>query len=291
MMLPGWMKPIPEVGPAFAREERIPLSLGPQDRTFLREVAGWDVRWQRLLFQLLIPIDLLVKHRIDPVALTDPQGHPVAFARPGSDQGSFRFELYHTGGASEPMAELELADTQFNQIEAVWVGLQDPTGLRYDVDVLPGGGSTLRGTAGRNLVAEMAAMEAGLAPGQVRRGLGGFGWLVDRLDTLMLCLNQPHYVARPLFYHTAILFERYGFSYVKGRALMEQIGCGFAPGGALRERLDLSTPFRSPAHADTIRGRSWAVHDGILSEGWDEVHMIKRLGVRAGVDTAPGVAW
>lgn len=290
-MLSGRLKPIPDVDRAFAREQRIPLSQGSQERTFLREVAGWDVRWQRLLFQVLLPIDLLVKHRIDPVALTDPQGHPVAFARPGGEQGSFRFELYHTGGASEPMAELELVDTQFNQIEVVWVGLQDPTGYRFDVDVLPGGGSSLRGTAGRNLVAETAAMLAGLAPGQVRRGIGGFGWLVDRIDTLMLCLNQRDYVARPLFYHMAILFERNGFSYVKGKALMEEVGRGFAPGGILRERLDGSTPFRLPEHADTIRGRSWAIHDGVLPQGWDEVHMIKRLGIKAGIDTAAGIPW
>lgn len=289
-MLPGRLKPIPQVDQVFAREQRIPLSQGSQERTFLREVAGWDVRWQRLLFQVLLPIDILVKHRIDPVALTDAQGHPVAFARPG-EQGSYRFELYHAGGASEPMAELELADTQFNQIEVVWVGLQDPTGTRYDVDLLPGGGDSLRGTAGRNLVAETAAMAAGLAPGQVRRGLGGFSWLADRLDTLMLCLNQRDYVARPLFYHMAILFERHGFGYVKGQALMEQIGRGFAPGGELRDRLDGSTPFRMPEQADTIRGRSWAIHDAVLPRGWDEVHMVKRLGVKAGIDTAAGVAW
>ena len=153
----------------------------------------------------------------------------MAFARRGADEGSFRFELYHEGGANEPMAELELADTQFNQIEVVWVTLQDPLAHRYDIDILPGGDTTMRGTAGRNLVAEEGAMMAGLAPGQVRRGLRAFKWLAERIETLMLCLNQHEYMAQPLFYHTAVLFEQYGFSYVQGQGLMEEVHSASSP--------------------------------------------------------------
>jgi hypothetical protein len=291
-MLPGWLKPIP-LGDRHAPDAppRVDLKQARQDPVFLRDVAGWDVNRQRMLFQILVPIHLLVTYGVDPVRLTDSEGRSVAFARAGSNSGSFRFELYQAGDASEPMAELELADTQFNQIEVVWVTLQDPLAHRYDIDSMPGGAPTLRGTVARNIVAEEAAMAAGLAPGQVRRGLRAFRWLAERIETLMLCLNQREYMAQPLFYHTAILFEQYGFSYVQGQARMDEIHAGFQPGGELRERLDGSGPFRQPALADTIRGRSWAIHDGIASGRWDRVRMVKRLGVNAHVRTAPGVEW
>ena len=241
-----------------------------------------------MLFRILVPIHLLVRYHIDPLRLTDPSGHSVAFARRGANDGSYRFELYHESGATEPMAELELADTQFNQIEVVWVTLQDPFAPRYDTDILPGGETTMRGTAGRNVVAEEGAMMAGLAPGQVRRGLRAFKWLAERIETMMLCLNQHEYMAQPLFYHTAILFEQYGFTYVQGQGLMEEVHTSFQPGGELYAKLDESTPFRRAVLADTIRGRSWAIHDGIMGDRWDRVRMVKRLGIDACVAHCSG---
>jgi hypothetical protein len=187
--------------------------------------------------------------------------------------------------------EIELADTPFNQIEVIWVAVQDPTAPRFDVDVMPDGQSTLRGVARRNLAAETAALAAGLAPGQLRKGIGQFGRLMERLEAFMLVLNRRDYVAQPLFYHTAVLFERFGFSYIQGQGRMERIAAGFAPGGDLRARLDGATPFRRPELADSVRGRAWAIHDGILAEGWDRVKMVKRVGIHAGVDTCPGVVW
>lgn len=289
-MLSGWRKltPLTE-GKPNGGEDRVALISREASPIFLRDVAGWDSQRQRMLFQVLVPIDLLVEYHIDPVKLTDADGRPIAFARAGANQDGYRFELYHTGDASEPMGELELADTQFNQIEVVWVALQNPLGVRYDVDVLAGGESTLRGTAGRNLVSEEAAMLAGLAPGQVRRGSGAFRSLAERIEILMLCLNQREYLAQPLFYHMAILFEQHGFGYVQGQSLMEEIHRGFAPGGPLAQQLDGSTPFRRPEQAETIRGRSWAIHDGVMAGRWDKVRMVKRLGADAHVCTAPAV--
>jgi hypothetical protein len=288
-MLPGWLKSIPS-GERDAAP-KVDLTHGREEPISLREVAGWDIERQRLLFRILVPVHLLVKYDVDPIRLTDSSGHSVAFARTGANEGSYRFELYHQSGAPEPLAELELADTQFNQIEVVWVALQDPLAQRYDIDVLPDGETTMRGTAGRNVVAEEGAMLAGLTPGQMRRGLRAFKLLAERIEILMLCLNQHEYIAQPLFYHTAILFEQYGFGYVRGQALMEEIQNSFQPDGELYAKLDGSTAFRRAVLANTIRGRSWAIHDGIMGERWDRVRMVKRLGVDACVRTAPGVIW
>jgi hypothetical protein len=37
-----------------------------------------------------------------------------------------------------------------------------------------------------------------------------------------------------------------------------------------------------------VRGRSWAIHDGVLDEPWDEVQIYKMIGVHAGIDSFPG---
>jgi hypothetical protein len=43
-----------------------------------------------------------------------------------------------------------------------------------------------------------------------------------------------------------------------------------------------------PGLERTVRGRSWAIHDGILDEPWDGVRIYKTVGENAGVDTFPG---
>jgi hypothetical protein len=61
--------------------------------------------------------------------------------------------------------------------------------------------------------------------------------------------------------------------------------------GDLVARLDGSTPFRQPAATTSIRGRSWAIYDGILDQPWPDVWMYKLVGRHAGVDTIPGGVW
>lgn len=287
-MLPAWRKPHEPAEPEGARRN---LADADDHPIFLREVSQWDLQRQRMLFRILVPMGVLTDYHIDPIKLTDPQGRPVAFLWTGAEVGSYRIELYDSGAAAEPMAELELADTLFNQIEVVWVALQDPHGPRFDTDVMPNGESTMHGTGRRNVAAEEAALASGLAPGQVRAGLRSFHWLTERLETFMLCLNQREYIARPLYYHAAILFEQSGFSYIQGQARMEAIAAGFAPGGELYRRLDSATAFRQPDLAGTIRGRSWAIHAGILPEPWDRVQMVKRLGIHAGINTSGDTPW
>jgi hypothetical protein len=98
-----------------------------------------------------------------------------------------------------------------------------------------------------------------------------------------------------LFYHNAVTYERYGFSYFNGYAQMKRIHELFQPGGSLFEKLDNSTPFRKPELAHTVRGRSWAIHDGILAEiddalmdeGWVSPVMYRMVGKPRGMTTFP----
>ena len=68
---------------------------------------------------------------------------------------------------------------------------------------------------------------------------------------------------------------------------MREIDEGFRPGGELFRRLDGSTPFRMPGMERTVRGRSWAIHDGILDEPWDGVRIYKTIGASAGINSFP----
>ena len=95
----------------------------------------------------------------------------------------------------------------------------------------------------------------------------------------------------PLSYVSAWIFEKRGFAYTKGHQLMDIIHKEFQPGGELNKALDGSTPFRQPDQWQTVRGRAWAIHDGILGEPFTEVTMYKRIGKPAEVNTAPGCKW
>jgi acetoin utilization protein AcuC len=99
------------------------------------------------------------------------------------------------------------------------------------------------------------------------------------------------YFVDPLYYHNAVIFEKYGFAYQKGRKLMERIQSGFSPSGDLLPKLDASNPFRSKAAANSIRLRSWAIHDNILGEEFSNVTMYKYVGKTADVRTCWDCIW
>jgi acetoin utilization protein AcuC len=99
------------------------------------------------------------------------------------------------------------------------------------------------------------------------------------------------YFVEPLYYHNAVIFERYGFAYQMGRRRMEAIHAGFQEGGELYRALDDANPFRPERAANSIRLRSWAIHDGILGEPFTAVTMYKRIGRSADISTTPGCAW
>jgi acetoin utilization protein AcuC len=188
----------------------------------------------------------------------------------------------------DPVFFLELSDTHHHQMELAFCQIADPRATRFDVDLDQQGKNNLFATLGRNLSEELRAMQAGLFPNQTRRGLKMFGEFLPLLERFTDALGMELIVAEPLTYDNAIRYEKYGFDYVVGKRLMQEIDAGFAPGGELNRRLDGSTPFRSPAFANSVLGRSWAIHDGILDDPWDGVRIYKTVGVHAGVDTFPG---
>jgi hypothetical protein len=153
------------------------------------------------------------------------------------------------------------------------------------VDVDSSGNDNCFTSLGRNIPEEIRAMQAGLFPNQAARGLRMFGEFFPLIERFVDSLDMDMIVAEPLTYDNAIRYEKYGFDYLNGRRLMEEIDREFAPGGRLAGRLDGSTPFRMPGMGKSVHGRSWAIHDGIMDEPWEDVRIYKLVGVNAGVNT------
>ncbi len=240
------------------------------------------------VYRHLVPSELLIRFGIDQT-LTDSEGRSLFTCQTGIS--SVELALRHVWDAQDPVLYLQLADTPNNQIEVLLFIVNDPHSERFDIDVLPDGTPTYFGTLKRNIEEEIRAMKAGLAPGQVRRGLGVTRRLMPILEQFVLGLHHDAFYIQPLAYHNAILFERLGFSYAMGLGRMEWIHKEFSPGGLLTKQLDHSTPFRKPGAEESVRGRSWAIHDGIMGQSYSDVKMYKRVGIHSGVTTFPQAMW
>jgi len=248
---------------------------------------------QRLL-RVLLPPHLLARFQIKPMTWRGPDGdeHVRVVMRPES--GLLRVEARHAGGAQDAFYSVELQDNALNGIDLNLLVLNDPMAPRFDTDFDEDGRQTQFGTLRRNLKEEERAMAAGLAPGQVRSGLQASRDVFQNLETFLAMMAHYSVFLEPLTYASAWVFERRGFAYVRGHKLMDDIQREFQDGGRLRKALDGSTPFRRPEQWRTVRGRAWAVHDGILAEmdqTWDGLRMVKQIGQHAGANTFPDAVY
>ncbi|MGH6690927.1 MAG: hypothetical protein ACREF4_09650 [Gammaproteobacteria bacterium] len=249
----------------------------------------WTLREQ--IYVRLIPEELLARFGVDRATLRNGAGErPVRIAAP--DEASWaRVELREPHHARDPVLLIDIAMSAFGVPELTFVQVNDPGSPRYDVDRDPDGQDTLLGTVSRNVDEEARALAAGLGPGQIRRGLRMIERVLECMDGFCRILGGDLYLVEPLFYHSAVLYERHGCDYLMGRELMDDIHAGFLEGGTLHGCLDGSTPFRRRGFEDSVRGRSWAIHDGVLSAmhvgGWSGVKMYRVPGRRASVSTFP----
>ena len=245
---------------------------------------------KRTIYSMLIPPELLERFRLNPYFMDTEGRDLLKFPSPG-DGSDVEMELRHKFDAPDPVLYGHLADTVSGMVHILLYMLNDPDFPRFDVDRMPDGTSTQFGTHSRNLPAELAALQYGLSPGQIRRGLRLLGPAIKAFEQFILALNYSMYLIEPLFYHNAIIFERYGFAYSKGRKLMDRIQQGFAPGGDLISQLDPGSSFRSPLAQNSIRLRSWAIHDGILGEPFTDVTMYKDIEKPARLNTSLDCEW
>ncbi len=245
---------------------------------------------RRAIYARLVPSDLS-DHLGLARDLRDSSGTDLLEVRGERGAPDVQVVLRHQAGARDPVLYAHLADTVHGQVHVLLYIINDPASPRFDVDVMPDGRPTRFGTELRNLVAEEAALRAGLAPGQVRRGLRILPAAIEAFESFVASLDQELFFVEPLYYHNAVHFERFGFAYQQGLRLMRRIDGGFGPTGDLRRRLDGSSAFQGAGAHASIRLRSWALHDGILGEPFTGVLMYRRLGSPSVVDTAAGIPW
>jgi hypothetical protein len=239
------------------------------------------------IYAALVPETLFDDFAIDRATFCDRDGHRLVHFICPAGLGLLRIEVRRQPTDRDSLFFVELADTPYRQIELAFCVINDPRSPRYDIDVDEFGRDNCFGTLRRNLDEERKAMAAGLSPNQVRRGLQLFSPFLQRLEAFVQALGIDSIVAEPLSYNNAIRYETYGFDYITGKQLMLWIDREFQPGGCLLSRLDGSSPFRQPGMEKSVRGRSWAIHDGILERPWDGVKIYKVPGFSAGIDTFP----
>ncbi len=243
---------------------------------------------KRQIYYELIPRELLEQFQLPRIDSAQFDAFTQFNFAPGSS--NVEMSLFHQPNFPDPILYGHLTDTLNGQIHVLLYVLNDPSSPRFDVDKMPDGRATKFGTLVRNIEAEKAALEAGLAPGQVRRGLRMLQSAIIGFENFVEDLGHDLYFAEPLYYHNAIIFERYVFTYQQVRKLMERIHQGFSENGDLIKKLD-GSPFRPPSAINSNRLRSWAIHDGILGEPFTNVTMYKRIGKHAGISTTEDTKW
>ncbi len=254
----------------------------------LREINTLDPEEKEQIYRLFLPPRLLSVLGVERESFTAVGGvRRVEFIAPAG-LGFTRVVARRSAADRDPLFFLELSDTAYHQIELSFCIITDPDAPRFEVDVDAAGRDNWFASLGRNIPEELRAMNAGLFPNQVRRGMRLFVEFFPLFERFVDALGVDIITAEPLSYDNAIRYEKYGFDYLTGQTLMRRIDEEFQPGGKLYGRLDGSTPFRQPGMERTVRGRSWAIHDGILHEPWDGVQIYKSVGVCAGVTTFPG---
>ena len=260
----------------------------------LRQINGLPDNVKLRVYRALLPPALLARFDIEPTTWRGPGGDQSVRLKAEPESGDIHISAKKGADDPDDFIRIELSDNPFNGVDLNFILLSDPTSAYFQTDFDDQGEPTLFGTARRNLAEEARAMQAGLAPAQVRASLGASRAVLEQLEAFLVTWGHRAYFAEPLTYASAWVFERRGFAYVRGHKLMDDIHKEFQPGGRLHAALDGSTPFRQPDQWRTVRGRAWAIHDGILADidaQWSGLSMVKRVGRHAGVNALPGVEY
>lgn len=259
--------------------------------TAIQQINQLPAEEREAVYRGLIPARVLTLLSLDPATGRDPRGNRLVTYVCPPDQGFVRIEVRTHPPDQDCVYLLKLTQPTEEFVEIAFILANDLQGERFDVDRDPAGNPVGILSSTRNPAEELRAMRAGLGPGQVRRGLRLFRQVLPLVESFAGELGKEQISIEGLFYHNAILYERYGFGYLTGRDRMEEIQRGFQPEGPLSRRLDASTPFRMPEAAGTVRGRSWAIHDGILEEAWQVPRLYKIVGRAMGMPTFPNCVY
>lgn len=256
----------------------------------IREINSLSEAQKHAIYMQLLPDWLFSTYGIDKNNLSA-EGHVVVKLRCPNGSRALEITAKRRVQDTDPLLYVNIADTFNNQLLVLLVVVNDLDSPRFDIDLDENGNKTQLGTSSRNLIAEEAAMKAGLAPGQIRKGLRSFKQSIPAFEEFVHQMGHDLFLIEPLAYHNAIVFERYGFSYIRGHQEMVRINKEFQPEGELYRKLSDKSVFRPENAWKTVRGRSWAIHDGILGHPFSGFQMYKRIGLNSNVNTFPDSSW
>jgi hypothetical protein len=249
-----------------------------------------EPEWLQLL-GTLIPGDGLRRFRIDPITFQDEQGRlrlRVLYRNHGK---ILNVRITNPEEQIDPIYSVFMQEYGDHGVEVLGLNINDPHSERFEVDVDEYGRIPAdRFSERRNIAEEIRAMRAGMAPGQVRKGLRWVHEVLGGIEAFLEKIHKHWIYCEAMAYHNAMVYERHGFGYQfhSWRDEMVWIDAEFrAPNGLYYRKLDGSQPFRQPGMERTVRGRSWAIHDGIMGRAWNKPTMVKEVGVEAGVNTFP----
>jgi hypothetical protein len=244
---------------------------------------------RKKILRNLIPTSIFPLFGIDRSTFLNGQGERVVQFHTPESHGFAAIDIKQKPDDLDSIFFLQISDTPFmDNLELSFLVINDPRSERFYIDQDEEGRDTLFGTSLRNVAEEKRAVKAGLSPGQVRRGLRLLREFVPLLERFASKLGISMISGDALFYHNAIQYERNGFGYLEGRKKMEEIDRDFFSDGRLFNLLDGSNPFREKGADKSVRGRSWAIQDGILGEPWISPKIYKPVGKMVGVNTFHG---
>jgi len=250
------------------------------------------------IYRLLVPGKIYSLFEIDAETGQNKQGELVVRYEyaPGTVEASVEVKAHPDD--LDQIFYIEVGDSN-DLLQLYWhyIQINDIRMPRINIDLTPEGKSRWLYWETRNIPEELRALEAGLAPGQFRPGLRLIDDLNHCLDRFCNALGLVSIMMEALFYNTAIMFERNGFRYLKGEKMMQRINKEFQPGGRLYNLLD-DSPFRRKSFYNTVRGRSWAIHDGILNDladpeigSWTPPKMYRMVGMYHNINSCPEGCW
>ena len=248
---------------------------------------------KKSIYRLLIPEKIFSLFEIDPQTGLNRSGEMSVSCECPAGASEATVEVKAHPDDLDPIFYIEVGDSH-DLLQLLWyfVMVNDVRVPRINTDLTPSGRSRWLFWDERNIAEETRAVQAGLAPGQARPGLRLTDEVNQSLDRFCKTLGIVSIYMEALFYHTAIAFERNGFRYFKGEKLMRLIDREFETGRRLYNMLDDANPFRQKSFFNTVRGRSWAIHDGVLDElegpefmEWIPPKMYRMVGVYHQVNT------
>lgn len=239
--------------------------------SWIQKISRYHQFQKEGFYRLLIPPTLYQKLDINPINLLNGKGQKIVkFYCPEGD-GTCLVEI-KLPEVDDPVYSIQISDsTDQSSINWDFLIVNDPYSEKFRTDADPDGKDTLFGWAVRNRAEEEKAFRAGYYPGQTRKGLGLTGETISSLDLFCRILGIKIIRLEALFYHNAVTYEKFGFGYYEGYKEMLRIHELFQPGGKLYKKMDNSGPFRLRESANSVRGRSWAIHDNILKDINDDV--------------------